>query len=391
MTPPPIKPTPIRRRILFLHGSDEPYGSDRVLRDLVLARRERGDAVLVLLPDDVRRGWLTRELEAANVEVCRVPLAPARRRYLTPRRLPMYLPRLWTARRWMLAQAREFAPSVIHVNTSALLVAALLPRRLRRLVVWHIHEMVVRPRPARWLFASLPTRRARRVIAISEAVADHLRAVGGRRGGRSVRVVPNGIPDRHLQRGRSQPGGLTVAFIGRLNRWKGHEVLVQAAPAVLAHAPDTRFVLAGEAPSGEEWRSEQLSDLVHSLALGQRVSLLGYCPSDQVMAGADVVVVPSTWPEPFGLVTLEAMRASLAIVASNHGASKELLDGGRCGLLVRPGSAAELSDALLRLIRDPELRDRLGAAARQRFLERYSIDRFLAGVEAVYGEVANSG
>lgn len=379
--------TPEGVAVLVVHGSDEAYGADRVLYDLLVGLRARGWRPHVMLPDDVSPGWLSAQLRAAGIPVERAGLAPARRRYLAPRALPAFVRAMLRARRRIRGRAIELGACVVHVNTSALLVGALLGRPGGASVVWQVHEIVVRPRPLAALFRIVPPLAAGRVVAVSDAVRRHLIAVGPFR--RRIVTVRNGIPPRDPA---PHPGlngaGPLVAFVGRLNRWKGYEVFVEAVRLVAPGAPDARFVVAGDPPPGEEWRADDLRQRVAAAGLEGRLQLAGFVEDGAaVFDAADVVVVPSTWPEPFGLVTVEAMRAGCAVIASAHGAAPELIEDGRTGLLVPPGDAAALAGALARVLGDDDLRARLASAARERVAREFSVERMVTGVEAVYRDV----
>lgn len=380
------RPLP-RRAILFLHPADEGYGADRVLLAAVTAAREAGWEARVMLPDDQPPGWLTAQLTAIGVEVTRGPLAVARRRYLALRGLPRYAAELWRARRHVRRVADEWRPSLVHVNTTALLVGAIIGRPAGAPVVWHVHEIVIRPRGLAWLFRVGPALTAERVIAISEAVRRWVSIVPWRRA-RVIRVY-NGIDAGDPRPWRPAGGPVVVAFIGRLNRWKGAEVLVDAVAGMGAGEQAAQFLIAGDAPPGEEWRVAELQERIVRAGVADRVQLVGYC--DDVPAfldTVDVVVVPSIWPEPFGLVTTEAMRAGCAVIATDHGAAPELLDGGSCGLLVPPDDVSALADALERLRHDPGLRRRLGAAARSRIETVFNREQFVTGLLHVYESAA---
>jgi glycosyltransferase involved in cell wall biosynthesis len=103
-------------------------------------------------------------------------------------------------------------------------------------------------------------------------------------------------------------------------------------------------------------------------------------------ADFDLLVVPSR-AEPCGLVTLEGMVHGLAIIATAAGGTPELIRDGREGLLVPPGDPAALAARLARLLNDPELRARLGAAAHRRVTGKFPLSRMLDGVEGVYRRV----
>ena len=114
--------------VLFLHPSDEAYGADRMLLETVEAARMQGRQVQVLLADDGPRGWLSSMFEARGIDYQRVDLAPVRRRYLRPRTLPRLVVSMYRARRTIRAHARAIGAEIVHINTSALLVGAIVGR-----------------------------------------------------------------------------------------------------------------------------------------------------------------------------------------------------------------------------------------------------------------------
>jgi glycosyltransferase involved in cell wall biosynthesis len=368
--------------VLFVHPSDEAYGADRVLLQMAVGLRSRGWRIRVLLSDDQPPGWLTSRLTEESIAVARGPLAPGRRRYLRMRGLVGYIRLLHRARAWIRSEASTFKPDVIHVNTSALLVGAAIGRPGGARVIWHVHELVVRPRIASWVFRVVPTLTASHVIAISRAVRDHVTPRG--LGRMKVSTVWNGIESRPVV-----PPNVVdppvVAFVGRLNRWKGLEVFLAAIPRVATAFSEVRFLIAGDPPAGEEWRTQTLDEAVGRLGLGNRVEILGFegdVPG--LLDRVSVLVVPSIWPEPFGLVTLEGMGAGRAVVATAHGGALDLIEPEQSGLLVAPGDPGALGDAIERLLADPALRERLGESAHRRAQTMFSEGAFLDAVERVY-------
>lgn len=371
--------------VLFLHGSDEAYGADRILLDVIVGLSKHGWPIHVLLPDDVAPGWLSASLAAAGIPVERLPLAVARRRHFRLSALPAYVGELSRARRTIRRRARRVKACIIHVNTSALPVAAILGRPGGARLVWHVHEIIVRPRPIAWLFRLLPPLTANRVIAVSAAVRSHLTPLG--LFGRRVVTVRNGLAAREPapMPGLRRENRRLVAFVGRLNRWKGYELFVDAVTRVADRHPDVDFVVAGDAPPGEAWRTDDLDRRIAEAGLGGRIRALGLVPDGaSVSEAADIVVIPSTWPEPFGLVALEAMRAGRAVVAAAHGGIPEIVEDQVSGVLVPPGDVAALASAIGSLLDDPQRMAALGAAARDRVETVFAVDRTVDEVERVY-------
>lgn len=372
--------------VLFVHPADEGYGADRILLGLVLGLRDRGWVVAVVLPDDVAPGWLSEQLLGAGVAVERGPLAVARRRYLRPTALPGYAVRLWLARRWVRHAAVRHGADLIHVNTTAILVAAMLGRPHGARVVWHVHEIVLRPRALGWLFRVLPVATADRVVAVSDAVR---RWLGPGRRGRGVIVLRNGLPARAAPARAPRSGrDVVVAFVGRLNRWKGYEVFVDAATRVGRGRPGVRFILAGDPPPGEAWRVADLGRRIAEAGLDGRIESLGWVSDGAaVFEAADVAVVPSVWPDPLPTVVLEAMRAGCAVIASDLGGTPEMIEDGRSGVLVPAGDAGALADAIEALLDAPERIEALAAAAQARVAASFEEARAVERLVKVYREV----
>lgn len=208
------------------------------------------------------------------------------------------------------------------------------------------------------------------VIAISEYERERGIAIGI--APRRIVTVLNGIVDAPPPP-PPQPGPLRrVLFIGRLDRQKGIDVLL-AATQDLDHRIALRII--GSAVVGDQ--APVTSDRVG-------VEMLGWCDEARIrdeLAWADCVVIPSRW-EGFGLVALEAMRAGRPVIASHVGGLPEVVDDGRTGWLVPVDDPAALRSALLSTT-DAQL-VAAGAAGRQRFVQRFTIERTASALNAVY-------
>ena len=355
-----------------------------MLLETVEAARMQGRRVEVLIADDGPRGWLSSRLEERGVDYRRVDLAPVRRRYLRPRTLPRLVVSMYRARRIVRARARAIGAEIVHVNTSALLVGAVVGRPGGARLVWHVHEIVRRPKLLAWVFRTLPVIASDGVVAISKAVGRHLRPSWRTR--HRVTVVHNGVAPRERHPiAVPEVGDPKVAFVGRINRWKGYEIFVEAAGLVGQRNAGVGFVVAGSPPEGEEWREDDLRLRIDRSGLGRRIAVLGYCPdAPGLFDSVQIAVVPSLWPEPFGMVILEAMRSGCAVVAFNHGGAPEIVSNEVSGLLVPPGDVVALAAAIERLVVDESLRRRLGEAAERRVREDFTLERFRSSMQAVW-------
>jgi glycosyltransferase involved in cell wall biosynthesis len=246
-----------------------------------------------------------------------------------------------------------------------------------------------RPAPVRLLkrlIHRLPGIAADRWIGISKFVVHRLIEVNGVPPGRVV-LVYNGIDLARfegtspgaLQHALGLPAGTMVVFAsGRAMPYKGIPVLIQAAALMAQTDPEVHFAYAGDGPAREEFERE-----VRSLGLNRFHFLGKRTDTAELLCSATVAVVPSVWAEAFGLTVVEAMAAGVPVVASAVGGIPELVDPDVTGILVPPGDAAALADALRRLIQDPALREQMGGKARAAAVARFSHTRVANELAAV--------
>lgn len=384
------------KTILFVHQSSDLYGSDRALLSLILSLDPARFLPVVLLP---RPGPLVQQFEQAGVEVHVVPLCCVGRASLTWRGLLKLCRELYAGQRAMNRALAGRKVDLVHSNTLAVLSGALWARSRRIPHVWHVHEIVERPVLARKAFSWLLRNFADRVICVSGAVKRNL-LVDQPGLDESARVVWNGTdrnapPDaaealRYRRELGVGDGEVLIVLIGRINRLKGQALLLAAAESLPAGAP-FRILMQGDAPSGQEGYLDALRASVAASPLGERIMLRPFDPDVwKALDASDIVVVPSTEPEAFGLVALEAMAAGKPVIAANHGGLKELVVDGQTGLLVEPGQAVALAEALSRLVLDPGLRQELGRRGEERWREHFVLEKYAAGIAEVYAEFGAS-
>lgn len=167
---------------------------------------------------------------------------------------------------------------------------------------------------------------------------------------------------------------------------KGADVLLRAFAMAARAAPGARLLLAGDGPQRPE-----LEVLARRLGIADRATFLGPVarePLERRFEAAWVQVVPGRWEEPLGNVVLEAMMRGTALVASALGGPAEVVEDGRTGLLVAPGSAPALAGALSSLLADRSRCEELGTNGRATALAHYSGSRVVARFEHLYRELA---
>jgi glycosyltransferase involved in cell wall biosynthesis len=182
-----------------------------------------------------------------------------------------------------------------------------------------------------------------------------------------------------------------VTLAGRINRGKGQDMFVDAARRLRAQGHhQLRYLIVGDVAAGQDALREAMLRQIQHAGLAGVVLWHPFTPEiDVVWAASDIAAVPSTGPESFGRVAIEAMAHGLPVVAAAQGGLAEIIVPDRTGLLVPPGDSAALAGAIGRLAGDVPLRQRLGEAGRQRQRERFSQEghdrRLLAVVERLVG------
>lgn len=278
---------------------------------------------------------------------------------------------------------------IVHAHSFRTELAAVLWKRVlgrASVLLRTVHnqdDFYVRPGYATLARAS--TARLDRVIVISDAVGRYLREAAGLPAAKMVRIhygldAEPFSPNGHV-RDEDRP---SLGVIARLAPQKGHRVLIDALPSVLARLPELRVRIIGH----EELSTVgELRDYAASRGVADRIEFEGFRGDvPALLRELDLVVLPSLW-EGFGLVLLEAMAAGRPVVASAVGPVPEVVDDGRTGLLVPPGDPEALATAIVRVLGDPALAERLGQGGRTRVRESFGLDRMVARTDALYREL----
>ncbi|PLS86176.1 MAG: hypothetical protein CYG60_08685 [Actinobacteria bacterium] len=358
-------------RILIVVDSLNVGGAERHVVDLALALHREGHAVTVACSV---LGSLAEPLEAA-----RIPVRPLLGR-IVKRRISLPYAR---AIRGLLGRER-FDLVHAHIYASAAASALATVGTGVPLVVTEHTEALWQGRGGR-LLSPWMYRRVAHVIAVSDAIRRRLVERDGVAPNK-ITLLPNSVPPARQTHGDALPlpaelaeGSLLVGVVARLQPEKGVGSFLRAAAHVARELPAARFVVVGDGPLRKE-----LLGLAEELGVHDRVLFLGFRPDAQALLGLmDVVAVPSV-SEGTPLVVLEAMAAAVPVVASRVGGIPGQIQPGREGILVPPGDAKALGDALLSLLRDPERARRMGEAGRLRAETEFSHENMVRKVEGIY-------
>ena len=232
-------------------------------------------------------------------------------------------------------------------------------------------------------------RRCVRIVAISDAVREFVCAVEGIPPRKVERIyygldaapAPQNVVDLRTELG--WVGAPLIGFVGRLTGQKGVDVLLNAFATVHRALPTARLLLIGDGP-----QRAALAALAGGLQISAAVHFAGWREDARAqMAALNVLAIASRW-EGFGLVTLEAMQAGVAVVASRVSALPEIVLDGETGLLVPAANAAKLAAALLALLQDPQRAMQLGENGRLRAAQLFTVKQMAVQHAALYLSLA---
>lgn len=382
-------------QVLFLDQTGRLGGAELMLFDIAAARA--ADSEVILFQD----GEFRTALESAGVKtsVCKLgEEASTVDKQAGLKRVLRSIPGILQLMLQIVQAARSF--DVVYANTAkALVIGGPAARLAGRPLIFHLHDIIadghfsVLNQQALILCANYC---AQSVIANSEATKDAFVACGGRE--ELCVVIPNGfrIPAERSSAAEMnalrtslgiKPDAWTVLMAGRLAHWKGQHVLLEALKSV----PAAHAVLLGDALFTDEDRkyAQQLHTLAAAPELAGRVHFAGFQKETMPYFDmADAVVHASVYPEPFGRVIVEGMLAGKPVIASRAGGAAEIISHEQTGLLVDPGSPAELANALLRLQQDSAFASGIARQAQQTAEDIYALNAVQEKIESVIRQIA---
>jgi glycosyltransferase involved in cell wall biosynthesis len=337
----------VTHRIAHVISTRGVGGGERILSAVVAEAAGRGHEQLVLNP-------FANEGSEMFAALCGPARYEARGAYRV-----VHVPGV---RRWIEQELRAFRPDIVHVMLfHALLVTSTIPKGEGELrILTQLYDGSLQLGSHSWVRERLEhwaARRFDRIVAISDSVKQVLVNDYRYPESKVARISPGWFGQPVVPRPDAAP---TIVCVAMFRREKGHSILLSAFERVRLEVPDARLLLVGDGPLAPQIRAE-----VAARGMEASVEFLGSVADVwPVLARAHVFVLPSL-SEAFGIAMVEAMAAGLPVVASAVGGLPELVRPGVSAELCPPGDHRALAEHLVRLLRSPELRERMGAAARE--------------------------
>lgn len=393
-----------RKVILYLSHSADLYGAELCLLTLVTNLNRDRFLPIVVLP---KNGPLKQKLEELDISV---KVVPSVRAWLTRRNgiqrffhllavIPFVFASVWGLRQIVT----RYKVDLIHTNSSVVIDGALAARTSGIPHVWHARELLIPETVFNFFFGprvalSVIKRLSDQIIAMSFGVKQTFCQQSDCS---KVAVVYDGLelgtfqPVHTKASIRSQfdisDNALLVGEVGRVSAIKGYEDLVRAAATVKKAIPNVTFIGVGGRPKSGTAYEQKILKLISSYNLQDSFKFTGYRTDvSDIMSALDLLVLPSH-SEAFGRVLVEAMAAGKPVIGTTVGGIPEIIEDGITGLLVPPASPDDLAQAIIKILQDPDLAHRMGAAGRERAKACFSPERYAAEVQKIYEKFVGEG
>lgn len=379
------------KTILYLHAGAEMYGADKILLELVSGLDKKKFKPIVILPTD---GILREKLEEANISVHVISYPILRRKYFNPKGIVDYISNYKNKSDDIISFLRKnnIKVDLIHVNTLAVLEGIRLKKKLSVPLYWHIHEIITHPKMINSFLCWCVNRYADKAIVVSGPVKQHL--INSGVNSEKIKVIHNGIdssvfsPQVHsdyLYKEWNIPrNAIKVGMIGRVNNWKGQEDFLDALAPLLHRFDNLYLFVIGSAFEGQEWRISNLKKKINSLSCNNRIIFSEFRKDNYAVEHFfDILILPSTSPDPLPTVVLETMGCGRGVIGYAHGGITEMVKDQYNGELVPPLDKQALRKSVENCIVNEKYVE-WGKNSRKRLLENFSLTSFINNFEKIY-------
>lgn len=386
------------KNILFIHQSAELYGSDKTILMFISNLDKSKYKPVVVVPFE---GPLTREFEKNNIEVVIAPVLKLYRKMLTPTNLLKAGKEYNQGLQILENLHKKYKFDLVYSHTLAALIGIIFARKHNVKHLWHIQEILAKPVAINKIFKVLLNIKANHKAIYDSKATMNFWIDGDENLTKKSDFIWNGLDAstkpmysrEHIQSVRKMffevDDSITViGLVGRINSWKGQPLLLAAYHKIAHKYPQSRLVFIGSAPPNQEFFTNDLVKSIQNFKLENQVKIIPFQEDIwQLWDAVDIAVVPSTEPEPFGMVAIEAMLSKKPVIAANHGGLTEIVIDQQTGLFFEPRNSTQLADKLEVLLNDATKRENFGANGHQRAVEHFSLKSHVAKFEAIFEDI----
>ena len=347
-------------RILLLHSSSDLYGASKIFLQTAQILKAQGHTCHVVVSS---AGPLVDKLKQDNIPVIVINLGIIRRKYFTPLGILNRINKWSKANDLLNKYIQQNGIELVYANTTAVLLGAYLAHKNKIKHVWHVHEIIEKPK---FLFLAIQwimKRYTSTIICVSRAVQNHWSKNAPSLLSK-MQVIYNGIGpvEKSTEANfRSQfqipKDAIVIGMTGRVHYWKGQQYFLQIAEQLLKPSTESNqakplyFIITGDAFPGYEYLVAEMQNFIKKNNLGDRIFFTGFeHKMDKFYSSIDLLLLPSQLPDPLPTVVLEAMQYGIPVAATAQGGALEMVAENETGIFIPINNVQVAADKIFELI-----------------------------------------
>ena len=385
-----------KKNIVFVSIANDLYGSSKILLSLVLKVKEYSEEFnpIVCVPDE--EGPLKDVLISNHIEIIEMPVVKLTRSMLSSFNLIRILKDYYKAKRIFKKELKDKEIAILHSNTLATLFGSFYCLFSKTKHIFHVHEIMDRPWFVKYFFTTIMLLFSDKIVYNSFATEKFYNKTCPLLKRKSTTIL-NGVDRESKALSKKEINALRadilnsdndvflIGLIGRFNRLKGHDLLLESFKDLTKKYSHIKLCFVGSTPNNQDHYYTSILNKITELQLMNKVEIIGFKKNIYPIIDAmDVIVVPSTEPESFGIIAVEAMLSHKAVIASNIGGLTNILTHNETGLLFEPNNKEDLSNSLERLISDTDLKLKLEKNAYKRSINLFSTETMFNNFKDTY-------
>lgn len=378
------------KNILYIHSGAELYGADQILLKLVGNIDRNKFNPIVVIPND---GPLTKEFDKLKIKYYIFPFPIVRRKYFNVKGIFMYFKTYINSCKEIIKLCKKEKIDVIHNNTLAVLEGIYVHKKTGIPLVYHIHEMIEKPKIIAKILYKLAVSNANVVVCVSKSVKEHInKFVKNKK--ENIIVIHNGIEELSANNIETDylydefdipKDSIIFATIGRINAIKGQSDFILSLKELIKDNKKVYGIIVGDAFEGQEWRVDDLKKMIKDCNCENNIKYVGF-RNDVVNIEKmmDYYVLSSVQFDSFPTVVLESLRLKKFVLAYKCGGVEEMIVNGENGFLVEMKNIKELSSKMKNVVED-----NLKINDNSYFENNFSISKFIDRFENEYEYLKN--
>ena len=346
--------------ILLLHSSSDLYGASKIFLQTAQILKAQGYTCHVVVSAN---GPLVDKLKQDNIPVTVINLGIIRRKYFTPLGILNRVSKWSKANNLLNKYIQQNGIELVYANTTAVLLGAYLANKNKIKHVWHVHEIIEKPK---FLFLAIQwimKRYTSTIICVSKAVQKHWSKNAPSLLSK-MQVIYNGIgpveksTEANFRTQFKIPeDAIVIGMAGRVHYWKGQQYFLQIAEQLLKPSKESNqakplyFIITGDAFPGYEYLVDEMQNFIKKNNLGERIFYTGFENNmDKFYSSIDLLILPSQLPDPLPTVVLEAMQYGIPVAATAQGGALEMIAENETGIFIPIKNVQVAADKIFELI-----------------------------------------